>query len=204
MPSHFHSAAILVERDPGLVERVGEHERAEHRNIAHGRLLGPALGPVEQLGERRPQTMPNLLHGIDFEGERLGQSLLGEAGIDADAELAGRELQQGEPARCVEMVEHRCEHLRRVEPRCGSQPLHRVRNPDRGVIDLGRLARALGPQQRDGLGHVTDIVAAHVQQNRIDALLGDRANGGMLDRRDVERARQRGEAVTRDRGPASP
>ena len=97
-----------------VVERMGEHERPEHGHVADGRLLAAALGPVEQFGERRPKSVPHLLDRFDLEPERLGQRLLGEPGIDPDAKRAERQLEQREPARCVEMVEHRCKHARRI------------------------------------------------------------------------------------------
>ena len=157
--------------------------------------VGAALGPVEQLGERRLEAVPHLLDRFDFEPEGVGQRLLGEPRIDPDAKRAGRQLEQREAARCIEMVEHRRQRLRRIEPRRRAQPLDRVGDADRRVIDLRRLARRLGPQQRDRLGHVADIVAAHVQQHRVDPLFGDGADRRALDCRDVERAGQRRKAV---------
>ena len=63
----------------------------------------------------------------------------------------------------------------------------------------------LRPEQGHRLGHVADIVAAHVEQDRIDPLLGDRADRGGLHRRQVELAgqrRQRIAAVGIGRAPA--
>jgi hypothetical protein len=174
---------------------VGEHERAENRHVACARLGRPALGPVEQLGERRCKAVPHFLHRLDLEPERIGERLLGEPCANADPELTRCELEQREPAGRIEMVEHRREHPRRLEPRRGAQPLDRVRNADRRVVQLRRPGRRRRPQQRHRLGHVADIVAAHVEQDGIDPLLRDRADRGVLDRRDAERAGQRGQAV---------
>src|SRR5258708_3095635 len=52
---------IVVERYPCFLERVGEHERPEHRHVTRGWLAGTPLGPVEQLGERRLEAVPDLL-----------------------------------------------------------------------------------------------------------------------------------------------
>ena len=98
----------------------------EHRHVARGRLLGAALGPVEQLGEGRPQAVPHLLDRLDLEPERVGQRLLGEPRVDPDAKRAGRQLEQREAARRIEMVEHRRQHARRIELRRRAQPLDRV------------------------------------------------------------------------------
>ena len=187
---------IVAERHHRVVERVGQHERPEHRHVAHGRLIGAALGPVEQLGERRPQPVPHFLDRLDFQPEGVGQRLLCKTSADADAKRARRQLQQSETAGSIEVVEHRREHPGSVHSRCRTQPFDRVGDADRRIVDLGRLAGLLGPQQGDRLGHVADIVAAHVQQDRVNPLLGDGANRGALDRRDVERAGQRGKAVT--------
>ena len=46
-PVPFPLGGIIVHRHARLVERVGEHERAEHRHVARGRLLALALGPGE-------------------------------------------------------------------------------------------------------------------------------------------------------------
>ena len=119
------------------------------------------------------QPVPDLLHRFDFEPERVGQRLLGEPRIDPDPQLAGRKLQQGETPGCIEMVEHRREHPRRIEARGRPQPLDRLADADRRIVDLGRLVERLGPEQRHRLGHVADIVAAHVEQHRVDPLLGD-------------------------------
>ena len=85
---------IVFERHFRVVERVGEHERAEHRHVARRRLLAAPFRPVEQLGKGRAQPMPDFLDRIELEPERLGQRLLRQPGIDPDAELAERELEQ--------------------------------------------------------------------------------------------------------------
>ena len=130
-----------------------------------------------------------------LEPECLGQRLLGEPRIDSDSKLAERQLEQREPARRVEMVEHPGEHLRRIQLRGGAQPLDRLADADGRIVDLGRFARRRGPQQGHRLGRVADIVAAHVEQDRVDPLLDKAADRGRLDVRDVERPGERGEAI---------
>ena len=53
----------------------------------------------------------------------------------------------------------------------------------------------LRPEQGHRLGHVADIVPAHVEQDRIDPLLGDRADRRRLDRGQVELAGQRRQRI---------
>ena len=76
-PVPFPLGRIIVERDLRLLERVGEHERAEDRHVARGGLLGAALSPVEQLGEGRLEAMPYFLDRLDLEPEGLREGLLG-------------------------------------------------------------------------------------------------------------------------------
>ena len=52
-----------------------------------------------------------------------------------------------------------------------------------------------GPEQGHGLGHVADIVAAHVEQDGVDALFGDRADRGGLHRRQVQPPGQRRQRI---------
>ena len=59
-----------------------------------------------------------------------------------------------------------------------------------GAPSLGGGLR-IRPQQRDRLGGVADIVAAHPEQHRIDPFLDQRADDGRLHRRQIEIAGQR-------------
>ena len=87
------------------------------------------------------------------------------------------------------------EHLRRVQlaadcaaarPRCD--------DADGRIVELGRLASAgVGQSSETVSADVADIVAAHVEQDRVDPLLDKAADRSGLDVRDVERAGQRGE-----------
>ena len=54
------------------------------------------------------------------------------------------------------------------------QPLDRFGQADRAVVEIDRLALRRRPQQRHGLGHVADIIAAHPKQHRVDPLLRQR------------------------------
>ena len=137
--------------------------------------------------------MPHFLDRLDIEPEGVGQRLLGEPRRNADAQRAGGQLEDREAARRIEMVEHFLEHARGVGAACGAQPLDRVGQAHGAVVDLGRLAFGRGPQQRHRFGHVADIVAAHLEQDGVDSLLGERADHRRLDRGDVERPGQRGE-----------
>ena len=73
-----------------------------------GRVLRAArLRPVEQRRIRRRDAVPHLFDRIDVEVERLRERGLGEPRGDADAQAAGRQLQQREPLILVHRIEHR-------------------------------------------------------------------------------------------------
>ena len=144
-PVPFPLGGIIVERDLGVVERMGEHERAEHRHVADGRLLGAPLRPVEQLGERRLEAVPHLLDRLDLEPERIGQRLLGQPRADPDPKRARRQLEQGEAPRRIEMVEHVGKRARRIEARRRAQPIDRIGDANGRVVHLGRLIDRLRP-----------------------------------------------------------
>ncbi len=190
-PVPFPLSGEFVERDARIFERMGEHERPEDRHVLCLRLLAPPLRPGEERQIGRPDTVPHLLDRIDVEPEGLCQCRLGEAGRNADAQLAGRELQQGVAAAGVEMVEHLRQRRRRFRAAETLQPLDDRRDAQAAVVDLRRLLDPLRPEQRDRLGHVADIVPAHIEEHRIDPLLDDRADRRRFDAGQVELAGQR-------------
>ena len=90
---------------------------------------------------------------------------------------------------------------RPVESRASSQPSTR-RRPLRlcglhqGLDDFVEVGRAVGagalrPDQRDGFGEVADIVVGQVEQDGVDAVGDELADGGGFDGGDVEVARDR-------------
>ena len=93
------------------------------------------------------------------------------------------------------MIEHRGERARRIGPGGGAKPLDRLGDCDRGIVRFGHAGRRGGPEQGNRLGHVADIVAAHVEQHGIDPLLGDSAHCSAFDRRNVERTRKCSKAI---------
>src|SRR3546814_3659279 len=69
---------IVGEVDLPFFQRMGEHERPEYGRIPGGRLVGTALGPVEQrlIGWR--DAVPDLLNRLHIQPERLRQRGLGK------------------------------------------------------------------------------------------------------------------------------
>ena len=67
------------------------------------------------------------------------------------------------------------------------------RDADGRVVDLRLTVGAVGHSSETVSADVADIVAAHPEQHRVDALLDQAADRGRLDLRDVEPAGQRGE-----------
>ena len=88
-----------------LVDRVGEHRRAERRGVEGGGALPPPLDPGEQAEIRRLQPVPDLLHRIGLVAAERPHRRLGEAGGDAHAKRPGYELQQRPAPGLVEGIE---------------------------------------------------------------------------------------------------
>src|SRR5216110_663236 len=86
--------------------------------VQRARLLAASFGPVEQLGKRRAEPVPDLLDRIEFEPEGLSERLLRQPCINSDTKFAERQLQQCESSRRVEMIEHPRKHMWGVHLRC--------------------------------------------------------------------------------------
>ena len=187
-PVPFPLGGIIGEIDAQVLQRMCQHERPEHRHVGCRRLAPASLDPVEQRRIRRLDPVPHLLHRLDIDAERIRQRLLGQPRGDADAQAAGRHLEQGEPLLGVELVEHARQRRRCLAARQMHQPIHHRRHRERR-----RIHRAFGrrPQQRHRLRRIAHEVAAHPVQHRIDALLDQPADHRRLHPRNVEIASQR-------------
>src|SRR3569833_2925477 len=93
------------------------------------------------------------------------------------------------------MIEHPGKNAWRSGLRGDPEAVDGVTDPQGRIVDLRRLAGPLGPQQGNCLGCIADIIAAHREQDRVDSFGYERAYGGGLDMRDVERAGQSREPV---------
>ena len=106
--------------------------------------------------------MPDLLDLRYLTPEGLGERRLGDARRGAGSERPRQKFDQGKAALDVEPVKQALEHSRE-----GSE-----RGIARRLDDFGqarrRLAVAIGPQKRDRLGGIADIVARQAEQYRID------------------------------------
>src|SRR3546814_16311085 len=88
----------------------------------------------------------------DVEVEGLREAGLGEAGGDADAQAAGRQLEQGEAAGGIEMIHHPGEDRGGGGAAGGVEPVYDGGEGEGAVVDLRRLVFGLGPEQGDGFG----------------------------------------------------
>ena len=88
-----------------LVQRMGQHGRAEGRGIVGDGAGLAALHPGEKIEIGRLEAMPDLFDIIGIEPAHGGHRRLGEARGDADAQAPGDELQQGPAARLVQRIE---------------------------------------------------------------------------------------------------
>ena len=176
-----------------LFDGVGEHHRAEHGPRAGVGPRAPAVEPEEEVAVGRGERVPDLLDVADLHGKRLGERRLGEAGGDTDARRAAEQLQQCPAAAHVQTVEQAADEARQIRRQALA---HRG---DDGVQARGGLARlGFGPEQRDGLGRVADVIAREPEEHRIDARvhqLGERAPQRQPQRQAVRQRRERPAAV---------
>ena len=184
----FPLGRIVGEVELEVVERVREHERPEGGDVLRGRLRA-AADPREQLGVGRRDAVPDLLDRLDFDPETLRERRLRQPRRDADAQRPRRELEQRIARLRVEPVHQFGHHPWGVGAREAVEAVDDLGERRRGAR-LG--GERIGPEQRHRLGEIADIVVAHVEQHRIDAVLDQRADQLGLHRLQVEPAGQRG------------
>ena len=147
----------------------------------------------------RLQAVPDLLDRLDVEPEGVGKACLASRAEMPTRSAPVASLSKANRPDDVEMVEHPRQHAR-ARPSGSALRAARPRRTGGRCRRRGRRL-ALGrrrPEQRQGLGHVADIVAAHRQQDGVDrAPRPSPRICGRLHCRDVERAGQR-----RQRKPA--
>jgi hypothetical protein len=132
--------------------------------------------------------VPDLLDLADAAAAELRQGLLGEPGREADPEAAGDELEQRKPRRRVEAVEQRLDDLGCLAAGGCAEGVHHLAQ---GRV-VGRGVGADGPDQRDRLGEVADIVVGQREELGVGPLGDQGAQHGRLDPRQVEVAGDRG------------
>ena len=151
VPFPLREIIVGVEaRDVGVLQRLGQHQRGKGRQIADlGRRMA-ALEPIEQRLVRRGEPVPDLFDAVEFDTAPFGERGFGQAGRDADPQLAGDELQQRPATRCVERVEPRLEQP--PGPARGSRLSASRRSrkgSGRGLRRPARRARSRTPSRRD-------------------------------------------------------
>ncbi len=173
------------------LDRIGQHWRQE--GAAHVALgLGRAgQQPIEQRAIRGAQPMPDLLDLVDRLVADIGGGLLGKPRRHADAERAGQQFEQRPPAGRVECIEPA------LEDRRGLQLGGALQGFD-DFAQAGRRACAgIGlPDQRQGLGEVTDIVVGEMKQLLADLVLAEAAQQGGFGGGEIKLARQRRQGPT--------
>jgi hypothetical protein len=132
--------------------------------------------------------VPERLDLGDVFSAHIRQRLLGETGGDADAQRTGDELQEGEAARRIELVEQVANggaHLGTAERIHSGDDLAETRLVL--VIDFTSFRRAI-PDQRDGLGEIADIVVGILEEDGVHAFQHEIAQHGRLDAFQIEPA----------------
>ena len=170
-----------------------QHQRAEH-GLAFGAGPRPAVvEPGEQVGVGRRKRVPHLLDVGQLVAAHLRQRRLGETRRDADARRAADQLQQRPAPAHVEAVEEVADDGGDVVARGELQ-----RRDDLGEARGGAAGPAVGPQQRDRLGRVADVVARQLVEHRIDLVghqLAERTPQRQARKQAVGERRQREAAV---------
>ena len=160
--------AVGLRRDRGgvrLLQRMGEHQRAEDRRVARIGAGAMPFEPGEEIVVGRLQPVPDLLDRIELDAGPLRQGGLGQPRGDADAQSAGHQLDQREAPIGVERVEPARDQRRQLRLR---RRLHRVHHlGEAGGRRVHPLARR--PDQRHRLGEVADVVVAEREQHRVGA-----------------------------------
>ena len=157
MPSHFHSTSQPLtspERLDRILERRREKERIRPRAVVVGALVREERG--EPLRGRRPLAHDPRCERRGRQLRRLGQRADDERLRDADAQLAGEELEEDEPLQPVERAPPGGDALLL---RCRIQALERqdaVLDPARKRQILGWGRRQLVEDERRRLRAVAD------------------------------------------------
>ena len=186
IPFPFGGMFGQIERHP-LLQRTGQHERAEDRHVAGGGRRCGAGGPLEQRRERRCQAMPNLLHRLHIQAETLRQPGLGQPRRDADAQCAGGEFDEGITALHIQPIEQRRDRHRCLPARqTGKLGYHFV---ERGCWWL--FARRIRPKQRNRFRHVANEIMAEGKQRCVHPFDHQRLQHAGLHRLQIDRAGER-------------
>mgnify|MGYP006989732797 CR=1 FL=1 len=147
-----------------------------------------ALDPGEELGEGRGEAVPQLFDLGEPRPAHLRQRRPRQPAGEPDPQVAGGELEEREPFRRAEPVQHPGDGRGQPGLAGGFQQMHRVGDAERGA------ALAL-PQERDGLGQVADEVVAEREELVVEALDGQPAQQRGGDGPQLQVAGQRSEGI---------
>ncbi len=179
----------LQRRNVGDFQRMRQHRRAEYRLVRRVGFLRTTLQPVEQRAIGWLQAVPHLLDVVWRDATHFRQRDLCKPRGRSDPQSAGDQLQERQAGGGVRAVEPARDDPRQLRFRCGLQHLDDLSQGGRlRVHPLG------GPDQRHGLGQVTDIVVGPVEQHRIDAGGAEFADQAGLGGGEAELAGDRSEA----------
>ena len=169
----FPLGGIVGHVDGAVLQRVGQHEGAEQRQVLGAGCRAAVDGPIKQGGIGRGLAVPMLFHIINGNIEGLGKGHLGQPRRNPDPHGPGRQFQQGIAAIGIEPVEqgrklgiHRCAGHRR-------QGGNRFADARR----WRHISRRFGPEQADRFRRIADKVARQGEQFGVGPLHYEGANG---------------------------
>ncbi len=172
------------------LQRLRQHQRAEHRCARRVGAVPVPLQPGEQRQVGRRQPVPHLLDLVrrDPPPGKLRQRDLGQPGGRPHAQAAGDQLQQRIAAGRIRRVQPPGDDLRQVGLRGADQRLDHVRHARRRLVRGPRR-----PHQRDRVRQVPHIVVRPGEQHRVGPRLRQAPDQHRLGRRERQLAGQRSE-----------
>ena len=203
-PVPFPFSLIVIRRQPVeiafLVDRVRQHHWMECLAVSDFGARSGAVEPGEQPGVRDFQPVPDLFDLGEVPAAIGCQRRLGQPRRHTDPQSACGELDHGPALGRARQVQQR-----------GNMACKRAFWQGFDVVDERSQTRQLAvgiavrcrPDQRDGFGHVADIIVGHQEQIRIDPLHGQLPQRACLEIGEAEitrDGRQRDAAIRIGRG----
>ena len=149
------------------IHRIGQHHRVKGLAGIDLRFCAMSVKPGEQPGIGNFQPVPDLLDFIQFLTAVMRKGRFGKTRRHPDPQPAGGQLDHCPTFICRRVVQQMRDMGIKVRLRtcldAGNEPCHP------GQIRCGLAVCVLWPDQRNGFGHVTNVIIGHRKQIGIDS-----------------------------------